>query len=224
MNSNTESADPAAIFACALSLRDACMKSSAFHGWDLSECFHGGDEFLRQMMRIGQLFESWACKHVVFEELTEVWPYLLEDHFGTACLRVLAVSELPHFAEDDCLRVANQLRIPVQFDESLFLPLDLRAANPVSGSAFAEYRIRSVWEDLEDHNVEPIMFEDDPADDNYGPPFLAFYGVSTNGEMEHIKDFARYADAVGLALKIAPGIQFPEAPVVVAPTLEPARG
>lgn len=53
---------------------------------------------------------------------------------------------------------------------------------------------------------------DNPFDDKYGPPFFGFYGVCNGGLLEHIADFKTYSDAVDLARKLAPGIQFPDMP------------
>ena len=193
------------------------MSSSTLEGWNLSECFNGGDEFLRQMMRIGETFERWACDHIAFEELGDVWPYLLEDHFGAACLTTLHPSGLPQFAEEDCVRVAMKLPIPMRYADGLCLPLDISAASPVKGSAFAEYRIRTARADLEDQQIEPFTFDDDPHDDHYGDVFIGLYGILSDGECEHITDFSRYSDAAALVRKIAPGILFPDVPVVRAP-------
>ena len=44
----------------------------------------------------------------------EVWPYLLEDQFGTACLQLLPVEALDQFSEADCLRTALQLKLPLK--------------------------------------------------------------------------------------------------------------
>src|SRR5688572_17077780 len=103
----TTQPDPAAVFACALSLREACLKSAeANPKLNLSDCYNGMDEFMREMMRVGNLFEEWACAHVVFEEMSEVWPYLMEDKFGDACLESMLPSALTGFDDSDCLRVA----------------------------------------------------------------------------------------------------------------------
>ena len=67
---------------------------------------------MREVMRIAELFEQWACEHVAFEELTDVWPYLLQDRFGEECLSVLVVESLAEFDERDCRRVAMRLRLP----------------------------------------------------------------------------------------------------------------
>lgn len=64
----TSTLDPAPVFACALSLREACLKSAEANSQlNLSDCYNGMDEFMREMMRIGNLFEAWACEHVAFD-------------------------------------------------------------------------------------------------------------------------------------------------------------
>ncbi|MEN9576237.1 MAG: hypothetical protein RL514_4092 [Verrucomicrobiota bacterium] len=109
-----EQPDSAAVFACALSLREACLKSAAADpAMNLSESYNGMDEFMREMMRVANLFEAWACEHVAFAECNEVWPYLLEDRFGDACLAVMSPTGLAAFDETDCLRVALHLRLPI---------------------------------------------------------------------------------------------------------------
>ena len=68
-----ESSDPAAVFACAMSLHDACVEYAGTHpSVNISASYTGRDEFLRQIMRVGNLFETWACSHVDFEMLTDV--------------------------------------------------------------------------------------------------------------------------------------------------------
>jgi hypothetical protein len=112
-----EQPDPAAVFACAMSLHDACVgRACSDPSVDISESYNGGDEFLRQMMRVGNLFEEWACEHIAFEELEDVWPYLLEDRFGAACLEVMDAGSFGMFDRDDCLRVAYGLRLPIRVD------------------------------------------------------------------------------------------------------------
>src|SRR6185436_8295233 len=91
----TAQLDPAAVFACALSLREACLKSAkANPQLNLSESYNGMDEFRREMMRVGNLLEAWACAHVVFDEVNDVWPYLMEDKFGDACLEFMLPSTM----------------------------------------------------------------------------------------------------------------------------------
>ncbi len=110
----TTHTDAGAEFAAALSLWRTCVAVAATEQVDLSERYRGIDQLMREVMRIGRLFERWACDHIEFEELDEVWPYLLEDRFGEACLRVLPVGSLDQFDEAACLRVAYQLALPMK--------------------------------------------------------------------------------------------------------------
>jgi hypothetical protein len=124
-------ADPAAVFACANSLWDECRKA-AFkdESLDLSSAYCGWDQLMREVMRIGELFEAWAIEFVDFEASGEVWPYLLGKRFGSACLGVLVPTELAAFNEQDCLRVALRLKVPLSSGAKLPVPVDLTAQNP----------------------------------------------------------------------------------------------
>ncbi len=109
---SSDSSDPAAIFAIATSLWVQCHKHSATdHSINLSDSYSGMDGFMREIMRIAAQFEAWACKHVHFDELTDVWPYMLEDRFGKECLSILLAEKLSDFDEHDCRRVAARLRL-----------------------------------------------------------------------------------------------------------------
>lgn len=110
-------ADPAAVFACAVSLWEACDKAAGDDPeLNLSDAYSGMDQLMREVMRIGEMFENWACDHVVFELLSDVWPYFLKDRFGDACLDLLEPDSLAGFDEDYCLRIAYQLRLPMRAD------------------------------------------------------------------------------------------------------------
>lgn len=125
------SADPAAIFSCAVSLRDAACARAAVSGLSLSDIFSGMDGFQRELMRVATLFETWATAHVSFDHLTEVWPYYLEDHFGDACMAVADVETMSRWDETDCLRISRHLGLTLYYqDGQLMIP----AANPVAGS------------------------------------------------------------------------------------------
>ena len=209
-----EQLDPAAVFACALSLREACLKSAdANPQLNLSESYNGMDEFMRELMRIANLFEAWACAHVAFDELGEVWPYVVEDRFGEACLESILPSALAAFDDSDCLRVALRLRLPIHADEKLRLPVDVRAPNPIGGSDFREFRIQTVRDHLDDGRVTPFTTDDDPFDEDFGPPYFALYGVGDDGLLEHIADREAYSDALNLAQKLAPGVVLPLKPI-----------
>lgn len=213
----TAQLDPAAVFACALSLREACLKSAkANPRLNLSESYNGMDEFLREMMRVSNLFEAWACAHVVFDNVNDVWPYLMEDRFGDACLEFMLPSRLAEFDDDDCLRVALRLRLPIQADEKLRIPVDVRAPNPIAGSEFREYRIQTVRDDLDEGDAASFTADDDPFDKEFGPPYFALYGVGDDGLLEHIADRNTYSDALNLAQKLAPGVVLPLKPICFA--------
>ncbi len=45
---------------------------------------------------------------------------------------------------------------------------------------------------------------------------VALYGVDATGTLEHVRDSTSYEEARSLAMKLAPGVTFPEVPVVSA--------
>jgi hypothetical protein len=215
MKGKIEPIDPAAVFACALSLWKGCEEEAGKNAsLNLSDAYQGVDQLMREVMRIATLFETWACEHVEFEEITDVWPYLLENSFGKACLGLCDGCSLQHFDRTECLSVALGLGLPIRYAEELGLPLDIAVPNTVLGSPFAQFRIQTMRQCLGEREVEAFAFDDDPQDENYETPFLALYGVGADGILEHIKDFDRYADAVDLAAKLAPGIAFPATAIV----------
>lgn len=218
MTTNSQSADShadtAAVFGCALSLWQAVHTSAAAdRNLNLSECYNGIDQLMREVMRIGSLFETWACEHVAFDELNDVWPYFLEDKFGDACMAIIQPGGLVAFDGRDCLRVAVGLRLAIFHDDALALPLDVRRPNPVSSSAFRELRIQTIRNSLEDGEIDPFTLGDVLDDDEYGPVYYGLYGVAEDGLLEHIADRQKYLDAVSLAEKLAPGVAFPRKPI-----------
>jgi hypothetical protein len=96
------------------------------------------------------------------------------------------------------------------------LPLDLEAPNPVAGSVFVRWRIQTVRGRREEAEMEPMRYGDDPHDPEYEPPVVALDGVDATGRLEHVRDSANYAEARSLVMKLAPGVVFPEVPVVAA--------
>ena len=169
----SELSDPAAVFACSLSLWQTCHKCAAADPQlNLSESYNGMDEFMREVMRVSNLFEAWSSTHVAFEELDAVWPYLLERKFGDACVFVSSPMGLVAFDERSCLRVALRLRLPIMLDESLPLPIDVRVGNPVVDSEFRAFRIQSVRDSVEDGHTAPFTLDDDPFDENFGVPYF----------------------------------------------------
>jgi hypothetical protein len=221
-----EQPDPAAVFSSAMSLHDACVeRARSDPSVDISESYNGGDEFLRQMMRVGNLFEEWACEHIAFEELEDVWPYLLEDRFGAACLVVMEAGSFGMFDREDCLRVAYELRLPMRVEGSLPLPVCIEAANLLAGAIFSRLRIQTIREELgADGEVAPFVEDDDPYDENYGQPFFGIYGVRQDGSLEHIADRATYQEARDLMANMLPGIEFPQEAIAFARSIMPRCG
>ena len=221
MEIETPESDSAAVFGAALSLWQACREAAARDPQlNLSECYNGMDEFMREMMRVANLFEAWACMHIAFEELADVWPYFMEDKFGAACLTVMLPGGLAQFDDSDCLRVALRLRLPVRPNASLRLPVDVAAQNPLVGAAFRAFRIQTVRDALDDGFTEPFTADDDPTDEEMGEPYFGLFGIGTDGLLEHIADRRTYTEAVTLAGKLAPGIEFPTVPFI-SPTSPP---
>lgn len=212
MSQQTDQADPAAVFACALSLWRECMRrSQSGRKVNLSECYNGGDEFMRVIMRVGNRFEEWACSHIDFEALEMAWPYFLEEAFGEACVALKNVTGLHEFCDIDCLQVALRLKLPVKAGGGLPVPVDVSAGNPIEESEFRRFRIQTVREGKEG-DIEPFTTADDPFDEKFGRPLFGLYGVCDDGMLEHIRDFDTYGAAVRLVRKLAPGIQFADTP------------
>ncbi len=206
--------DPAAIFAIAQSLWEACQKQAARDPKiKLSEAYHGMDQFMRELMRVASVFESWACQHLNFPELGEPWPYLLQDRFGEACLQVKTATELATFTERDCLRVALRLRLPVRRDQGLPVPVDLHADLPSRDgvSGFRAFRIQTIRDQLPGPDCSPFTWDDDPYDPAFSPPFFGLYGVNAAGLSEHIADRPTLPAALALATNLVPGVEFKSA-------------
>lgn len=213
MSKDAHSPDPAAVFGAASSLWVEVKKRAAIDGkLKLSEAYNGMDELMRQVVRIASEFEAWACASVVFDELDDVWPYMLEDRFGEACLSVFFPDTLADFGQTDCLRVAWKLRLPIKIDAGLPVPVDVVAPNPVPAAAFREFRIQTVRNSSDGEDVLPFTSDDEPFDEELGDPYFALSGVGEDGLLEHIADRSSYSAAVELACKLAPGIAFPVRP------------
>jgi hypothetical protein len=204
--------DPAAVLASALSLWQACQRRAAESHLSLSECYNGMDQFMREVMRVATQFEVWACSHIDFEQMADVWPYFLEDRFGETCLAVMLPSALASFDESDCLRVAMRLRLPIICDGTLPVPIMVSAPNPLAESAFREFRIQTVRDTIDGDDTLPYSSDEDPFDEEFGSPYFGFYGIGPNGLVEHIADRATYSEAVSLTRRLVLGITFPDAP------------
>ena len=106
--------DPAAIFAAASSLSRESQRQARTLKMELSFIYQGWDEFMRETMRVAGRFEEWACDNVAFDELAEPWPYLLEDHFGQACLAVVTPDKLRWLDNAAFRFVANRMNLTLQ--------------------------------------------------------------------------------------------------------------
>ncbi len=174
--------------------------------YNLSDCYNGGDQFLREMMRIAFLFETWACLHIDFDNLEDVWPFYLEDNFGEACLQVMSLSVLHEFNESDCLRVAMKLKLPVQIDNNLPVPVDVKCSNPVLDSPFKQFRIQTERDEVGGNGSAIFTSADDPFDEDFGWPYFGLYGITQDEKAELITHRKTYGETVNLLRKLAPGI------------------
>ena len=203
--------DPAAIFAIAQSLWEACQTQTARDPkTNLSAAYHGMDQFMRELMRVASQFESWACRYIDFPELDDPWPYLLQDRFGDACLQLHPATDLAAFAQPNCLRVALRLRLPVRRDQGLPVPVDLHADLPSRDGVlgFRALRIQTIRDELPGPQCAAFTWDNDPYDPAFGPPFFGLYGVNAAGLLEHIADRATLTDALALAANLVPGVKF----------------
>ncbi len=110
MKENGAAIDPAAVLGAATALWQACQHDPRP---DLSASYGDGIQWMREVMRVATLFETWAAQRVCFDEFDECWPYFLEDNFGVACVGLVGADGLASFEEADCLRLALRLRLPV---------------------------------------------------------------------------------------------------------------
>jgi len=72
------------------------------------------------------------------------------------------------------------------------------------------FRIQTVRNSTEDGDPTPYSFADDPFDESFGKPYFGLYGVLEDGTLEHIADRRTYSEALSLAKKLVPGIDFPD--------------
>lgn len=204
--------DQAAIFACALSFWNACRELAASGTRsNPAEYFGGGDCLMREAMEIGRGFEGWACNNVDFSVFDEVWPYLLEEEFGAACLTCFLRDPLSELDDNDYLWIALHLRLPIVFSDELSIPVNLFAPIPRFGFGFRGFRIQTVRNPIGSDDIVPFVMGDDPGDEGFGKRYFAVYGLGSDGILEHIADRSTYQGAFNLAEKLSPGIEFPAA-------------
>jgi hypothetical protein len=205
--------DSAAQFASALSLWQTWKQDAFAKNLDIGECYGGMDQLMREVVRVANQFEAWACLHVDFDQLDDVWPYLLEERFGEACLAVLPPNALAQFDDSDCLRVGVRMGLPIKgIDETPLSSIDMKAPNPIAGSPFREYRIQTARNSTDGEFSAPYTSDDYPYDDDFSEPYLRLFGVSDEGVQEHIADRANYREVLNLVRRLAPGVEFPQVP------------
>lgn len=133
----------------------------------------------------------------------------METNFGKICLEVISPTALAEFDDADCLRIAIRLRLPIKLDDKLPIPICATARNPAHGSAYSDFRIHTVRDVIGcAAEVSQYRADDDPFDAKFGDPYFGLYGMGKNGLLEHIADRPTYSDAVELAQKLAPGVEF----------------
>ena len=165
---------------------------------------------MREVMRVGTLFETWSCRHIAFEELDDVWPYLIADQFGTAWLAVADIYSLADFNDDYCLRVAWELCLPIKPMSGTSLPVDVRAKNPNPISPFIELRIQTTKRSMDGRRTAYNAL----SGEEVVAPVYSLCGQLISGEVEHITDRISYKEIVALAQKLIPGTRFPSAPIL----------
>ncbi|HEY5345612.1 MAG TPA: hypothetical protein VIK62_04635 [Verrucomicrobiae bacterium] len=202
-----ESPDSAMVFGLALSLWNECNKQQSLN---LIEHYDGVGRFMREVMRVANQFADWSSLHIAFHELDEVWPCLLEDKFGKACLSVIQPTALDEFSHKDCLRVAMRLRLPIKPNDKLLIPIDVRVSNPISTAAFREFHIQAFRKSIQNGDLVPFSSDGEMYDDAFGHPYYSLYGVDKFGFSEHIADRKTYQELVYLAERFAPGVVFPQ--------------
>ncbi len=201
------------MFAAAHSLWEAIFEASDRLGkTDLSEAYNGLDQLMREVMRVGTLFETWSCRHIAFEESDEVWPYFIADHFGAAWLSVADAYSLADFNNDDCLRVAWELCLPIRPVAGIILPVEVRAKNPNPHSPFVELRIQTTKTSVNGRDIQPFTACDELFNEESASPAYSLYGQLISGECEHIAERTSYKEIVTLAQKLIPEIHFPGTP------------
>lgn len=206
----TPSPDPAGVFAVAHSLWIAVFESSTRPGkLALSDFYQGLDELMRLVLRIGVLFESWSCRHIAFDTLDEVWPYFIADNFGSSWLRIHDVYSLRSFNEQDCLRAAWHLGLPIRVSDEFVLPMSVRVANPNTDSPFVEFWIQTTRTARTGGNPKLFTTLDELFDEEYKRPCYSLYGRTRSGNIKHIASRTSYTLMTSLAKNLIPTVAFP---------------
>jgi hypothetical protein len=112
--------DPAAIYGIANSL-DVAAQAFGKEVGDasaISDCYGGQDGYFRACMEVACIFEYWACAHVDFARMSDIYVYRLQDNFAAALKQTAPhglniLLELEQFKPEHCLQVAKNLNLPL---------------------------------------------------------------------------------------------------------------
>jgi hypothetical protein len=104
---------PAELYAAITSLHDAFMR--LHKSGDVTEATIAADgiAFLQTMYAVAEKFCRWADENVDWDRNSEVWPYHLQEHFGTEVFRVIEAAELTKFGDAHCVGVAHRMKLPL---------------------------------------------------------------------------------------------------------------
>lgn len=109
--------DPAAVYGIAASL-DKFTQAHGLTGFkaNISDAYNGGDQFMREIMKLGERFETWASARVDFDQLADVWPYMLQAKFADAleAARPGAILILDTLTPEDFAAVAAELKLTLK--------------------------------------------------------------------------------------------------------------
>jgi hypothetical protein len=206
------SPDPAGVFAAAHSLWTAIFESSDRpEKASLSHCYQGLDQLMRDVLRVGLLFETWSCRHIAFDEVDEVWPYFVADNLGTTWLRIFDAYSLGDVNERDCLHAAWHLRLPIRMSEEFVLPVTVDVGNPNADTAFVGFRIQTTRTLKNGSRMMPFTVSDELFDESYVMACYSLYGRTGAGDSELLASRATYSETVSLAKRLVKNVEFPSA-------------
>lgn len=237
--------DPAAVFAIAHALFVLLESKAAARGEhqqedDNQESIwedHGGqDGALRNFMSTASIFEAWACKHVAFDELADIWPYKLMDSFGEAWKKMAGENyyhrDHPHRnmthptpGPGMCYQLARLMELPVFYRENdELIPLLVHVQNlpskqpdlgmdtvPVTTWRFSTVKV-SLQSDGPTLLSRYTVTSAEPKLNEHIE--LMLEAVTANGSSVVVGYFPTYDDAAKHALSLNPDLELPELPFI----------
>lgn len=139
--------DPAAILGAAVSLYNEAKRQDAASRVNLSDTFSGMDSLMREVHTVAADFERWACFHVDFDALEDVWPYTLEDSFGKVFLEVTPLTDPNQWkmTHEKCLQVAQKMGLPMVKLETLETAARAKAIQECAGVLYDQLDSVIAW-------------------------------------------------------------------------------